>query len=92
MRSYTDSRVLELPPGYYLNEDPELLILCRFDDSVVAAFSASAASSESIKQVARNDYDQRVTCDPSSSTDKRLDCSERRAPIPFVSSLLDLIR
>ena len=33
----------DLPPGYSLREDPELLVLLRPDGSEVAAFSAQGA-------------------------------------------------
>ena len=33
----------DLPPGYTLREDPDLLVLLRPDGSVVAAFSAGGA-------------------------------------------------
>ena len=43
--------------GYYLDEsDPDILILRRRDDSFVAAFSASGATREGIREAAMEDY------------------------------------
>ena len=43
--------------GYYLDEsDPDILILRRRDDSFVAAFSASGATREGIREAAEEDY------------------------------------
>jgi LuxR family transcriptional regulator, maltose regulon positive regulatory protein len=39
---------LELPAGYYLERDPDVLILRRLDGSMVGAFSARGAAPESI--------------------------------------------
>ena len=47
------------PPSsyYYLDEsDPDILILCRQDESFVAAFSAQGATRESIVEAAKEDY------------------------------------
>ena len=42
---------------YYLDEsDPDILMLCRQDESFVAAFSARGASRESIVEAAKEDY------------------------------------
>jgi DNA-binding SARP family transcriptional activator len=40
--------LLELPAGYYLERDPDVLILRRLDDSMVGAFSARGAAPEAI--------------------------------------------
>jgi hypothetical protein len=46
-----------LPSFYYLDEsDPDILVLRRQDGSFVAAFSASGATKESIREVAMEDY------------------------------------
>ncbi len=39
---------LELPAGYYLERDPDVLILRRLDDSMVGAFSARGAAPEAV--------------------------------------------
>jgi hypothetical protein len=42
---------------YYLDEsDPDILILCRQDESFVAAFSALGATGEGIVEAAKEDY------------------------------------
>jgi hypothetical protein len=47
----------ELPSYYYLDEsDPDILMLCRQDESFVAAFSARGATRESIVEAAEKDY------------------------------------
>jgi DNA-binding SARP family transcriptional activator len=43
---------LELPTGYYLERDPDLLILRRFDGAMVGAFSARGAIPEAVRQTA----------------------------------------
>ena len=49
------SSTLELPSGYYLERDPDILILRRFDGAMVAAFSAYGATVEAIQQSAEED-------------------------------------
>ena len=44
---------LDLPAGYYLERDPDLLYLRRSDGSMVTAFSARGASSEAIRSAAQ---------------------------------------
>ena len=48
----------ELTPSYYyLDEsDPDILMLCRQDESFVAAFSAVGATREGIVEAAKEDY------------------------------------
>jgi DNA-binding SARP family transcriptional activator len=41
---------LELPTGYYLERDPDILILRRRDGSMVGAFSARGAVPEAVRQ------------------------------------------
>jgi len=41
---------LELPSGYYLERDPDVLILRRLDGSMVGAFSARGAATEAVRQ------------------------------------------
>ncbi len=47
-----DGLSLELPAGYYLERDPDLLTLRRLDGSVVAAFSALGATLGAIRRAA----------------------------------------
>jgi hypothetical protein len=45
------------PFNYYLDEsDPDIVILRRQDDSLVAAFSARGATNEGIIEAAKEDY------------------------------------
>lgn len=46
----------QLPPGYYLERDPDLLTLHRPDGSFVAAFSVSGAIWEAVERVAWEDH------------------------------------
>jgi hypothetical protein len=42
---------------YYLDDsDPDVLLLCRQDDSFVAAFSAEGVTKEGIIEAAKEDY------------------------------------
>jgi DNA-binding SARP family transcriptional activator len=41
---------LELPTGYYLERDPDVLILRRLDGSMVGAFSARGAAPEAVRR------------------------------------------
>ena len=41
---------LELPAGYYLERDPDVLVLRRRDGSLVGAFSARGAAPEAVKR------------------------------------------
>jgi DNA-binding SARP family transcriptional activator len=52
---------LELPAGYYLERDPDILILRRLDGAMVAAFSARGADSKVVRQAA----EEAVREDPS---------------------------
>lgn len=47
---------LSLPPGYNLEEDPDVLILRRPDGSAAAYFSALGATREAIKEAAWEDH------------------------------------
>jgi hypothetical protein len=52
-----ERRLLFPSLSYYLEEsDPDILILRRQDDSLVAAFSASGATKEGIIEAAEEDY------------------------------------
>ena len=45
------------PSSYYLDEsDPDILMLCRHDESFAAAFSAVGATREGIVEAAKEDY------------------------------------
>ena len=45
------------PSSYYLDEsDPDILMLCRQDESFVAAFSARGATRKGIVEAAKEDY------------------------------------
>ena len=47
---------VRLPPSYYLERDPDLIVLRRRADSrLVAAFSARGAAREEIEKAARED-------------------------------------
>src|SRR5918995_4348919 len=41
---------LDLPTGYYLERDPDILTLRRLDGSIVSAFSARGAAPEDVRQ------------------------------------------
>jgi LuxR family maltose regulon positive regulatory protein len=44
-----------LPPGYYLVHDPDVLVLRRLDDSMVAVFSTRGATSDTVRRTAEDD-------------------------------------
>ena len=46
----------DLPPGYRLREDPDLLFLLRPDGSVAAAFSAEGADPREVLAAAWEDH------------------------------------
>jgi hypothetical protein len=46
---------VRLPPSYYLERDPDLIVLRRADSRRVAAFSARGAAREEIEKAARED-------------------------------------
>lgn len=48
-----------LPPGYHLERDPDLLLLRRSDGSVVAAFSVRGATEEAVEQAVWEDRGER---------------------------------
>lgn len=47
--------IVELPAGYYLEQDPDILILRRRDGSMVAVFNAEFAALEAILKAAEED-------------------------------------
>lgn len=48
-------RALDLPTGYRLRRDPDILTLCRSDDSTVARFSGVGADLNEIRKTAEQD-------------------------------------
>jgi hypothetical protein len=52
MKTELQGSSLELPTGYYLERDPDLLILRRLDGAMVGAFSARGAVPETVRQTA----------------------------------------
>ena len=51
---------IELPTGYYLERDPDILILRRVDGSMVGAFSARGAVPEAVREAAEEAPPQRT--------------------------------
>src|SRR5215207_9256029 len=47
---------LDLPTGYRLRRDPDILTLCRSDGSMVARFSGAGADLNEIRKAAEQDY------------------------------------
>jgi LuxR family transcriptional regulator, maltose regulon positive regulatory protein len=47
---------LDLPTGYRLRIDSDILTLCRSDDSIVARFSAAGADLSEVRKAAEQDY------------------------------------
>jgi LuxR family maltose regulon positive regulatory protein len=47
---------LDLPTGYRLRRDSDILTLCRSDDSIVARFSAAGADLNEVRKAAEQDY------------------------------------
>src|SRR5688572_2947206 len=54
---------LDLPSGYRLSRDPDILTLCRSDSSIVARFSDVGADSNEIREVAEQDLFQQTIDD-----------------------------
>jgi DNA-binding SARP family transcriptional activator len=50
METELEGLSLELPTGYYLERDPDLLILRRFDGAMVGAFSAKGVASNILQR------------------------------------------
>jgi hypothetical protein len=46
---------VRLPPSYYLERDPDLIVLRRGDSRFVATFSARGVAREEIERAARED-------------------------------------
>jgi DNA-binding SARP family transcriptional activator len=49
-------RVLKLPAGYYVERDPDVLVLRRLDGSMVGAFSARGAAPEAVQLAAAEEW------------------------------------
>jgi LuxR family transcriptional regulator, maltose regulon positive regulatory protein len=47
---------LDLPTGYRLRRDPDILTLCRSDDFIVARFSGTGADLSEVRKAAEQDY------------------------------------
>ena len=52
---------LELPTGYYLERDPDILILRRLDGAIVGAFSARAAAPEAVLDAVEQTAQEKTT-------------------------------
>ena len=60
-RSWLPHMELALPPGYYLERDPDLLVLREGRESrFVAAFSAWGATASEVARAAEDDQSARV--------------------------------
>jgi DNA-binding SARP family transcriptional activator len=57
---------LELPTGYYLERDPDVLILRRLDGSMVGAFSARGAAPEAVLGA----IEEAAPCSPTADPEK----------------------
>src|SRR5918997_5522041 len=66
---------LELPTGYYVERDPDVLILRRLDGSMVGAFSARGAAPEAVLGAIEE-------------AGPRAQTADREAPIPALRSAL----
>ena len=56
---------LDLPTGYYLERDPDVLILRRPDGSMVGAFSARGAAPEAVLRTVEETVGEKPTAHPS---------------------------
>lgn len=72
----------ELPPGYYLVHDPDILILRRLDHSMVAAFSPRGTTSDTVRRTAEDDRCKGSIAEcsrgPTQDTDAAQPCIEVR--------------
>jgi len=50
METELQGLALELPTGYYLERDPDLLILRRLDGAMVGAFSARGVAPDTLQR------------------------------------------
>jgi DNA-binding SARP family transcriptional activator len=83
---------LELPIGYYLERDPDLLILRTLDGAMVGAFSARGAVPEAVRQTAvetiEEDDQWQPPADRSHTPSSRASCRASSAPLSPHSSTL----
>ena len=49
---------LDLPTGYYLERDPDILTLRRLDGSIVSAFSARGAAPEAVRRMVEETFQE----------------------------------
>ena len=73
---------LELPTGYYLERDPDILILRRLDGAMVGAFSARGAIPEAVRQTAEGAIEEDGRWEP--AADRR---EAPGSPLPYQSTL-----
>ena len=59
---------LDLPTGYYLERDPDVLILRRLDGSMVGAFSARGAATEALQQTLKENVKEEGSRESRGST------------------------
>jgi hypothetical protein len=72
---------LDLPAGYHLKRDPDILTLCRLDGSIVTAFSSGGVNLNEVRKAAELDHHRRAIHDrepplPDAVTDQP--CSQAR--------------
>src|SRR5829696_3027994 len=63
---------LDLPTGYYLERDPDVLVLRRLDGSVAGAFSARGAAPEAVRQMVEEESSAYVPQSPTRETSLRV--------------------
>jgi len=61
---------LDLPTGYYLERDPDVLVLRRLDGSVAAAFSARGAAPDAVRRMVEETVEEEFAYLPQSSARK----------------------
>ena len=78
---------LELPTGYYLERDADLLILRRLDGAMVGAFSARGAVPEAVRQIAEETIEEDDRWEPPASRREPPSSSSNISPLPAQSTL-----
>ena len=63
---------MDLPTGYYLERDPDVLVLRRLDGSVAGAFSARGAAPEAVRQMVEEESSAYVPQSPTRETSLRV--------------------
>jgi DNA-binding SARP family transcriptional activator len=76
---------LELPSGYYLEREPDLLVLRRLDGSMVGAFSARGAAPEAVQRTLRRTFEN--TLEETSRGESAIDRREGSVSIADQPSL-----